>query len=103
QTLAGIARICAALKQLDQLRNALRAAEDHLLSTINQPEIPQHVREEYRRFLRPGGCSFPQWREGPERETPQEGVKERGGLRLVVGNNARRRFKIGEGGGPRVA
>src|SRR5262245_52838680 len=50
KNLVGIARICAALKQLDQLRNTLRSAEDQFISEINQPEIPQKIRAEYWRF-----------------------------------------------------
>jgi hypothetical protein len=103
KNLAGIARICAALKQLDQFRSALRSAEDQFISAINQPEIPQQIREEYWRFWRAGGCSRQQWSEWLNGKLAnKQRVPVKGGLRLVVKNKTRRRFQIG-GGGPRVA
>jgi hypothetical protein len=103
KNLIGIARICEALKQLDQFRNALRSAEDQFISAINQPEIPQHVRDEYWRFWRAGGCSFQQWREWLNGKLAnKQRVPVRGGLRLVVKNKTRRHHQVG-GGGPRVA
>ena len=61
KALTGIARVLDVLRQLDSARAALMAMEGEVISSINHPEIPQPIRDEYWRFWRAGGCCADQW------------------------------------------
>jgi hypothetical protein len=86
-------RILIALKRLDEARASVPAALDDLTSEVNQPDMPKHVRADFDKFWRAGGCTSEQYRQWLSGKRP-EAVSKRKHLRLVSNRTHRSRARL---------
>ena len=83
KNLDGVTRIMAALQRLDEARAALDPAANQLLWQVHSVETPQHIKQDFERFLKAGGVTrrdYGNWLNGDYRKAA---VPQRKHLRLV--------------------